>query len=106
MTRQEYNEFRYIRKNIKEFPPRHGCTYTIKVEANRDYKSRLDSLYRANNLHPATVKTDPHMYDDNERIIYLYGADEVYTDSFGRPFTWEDLYTPAEKERIAEALAR
>jgi len=104
MTRQEYNEYRHIRHMIKTAAPKHGDTWTIRTNGSSDFKARVHEMYTAANLHPASVKTDPWMYDNNERIIYLYGADEIHYDYAGRPYTWEKLYTPEEHARFAAAL--
>ena len=104
MTRNEYNEFRSIRADLKRFTLGHGTTLTIRTDASADYKMKLHGLYTSLNFHPASVRVDSHYFDDKERIIYIYGADEVHMDFYGRPFTWEALYTAEEKARFAAAL--
>jgi hypothetical protein len=105
MTRQEYNDFRYIKSTAKKYgQPGHGCQYTIPTDASPDYKARLHELYTSWNLHPAAVRVDRHYFDDRERIIYIFGRDEKYIDTFGNVFTWEALYTTEEKARFAAAL--
>lgn len=106
MTREEYNEFRNIRKTINEFI-RHGaypgpeCTFTIRTNASADYKHRLDTLYTSLNFHPASVRVDTQYFDKNERIIYIYGRT---WDLNGEKRPWTELYTMEEKERFAMAL--
>lgn len=104
MTRQEYNDFRYIRSYPKHWKLGYGTTLTIPTDASPDYKHRLDELYTSWNFHPASVRVDSHMLDDRERIIYIYGRDEVFTDYYGRQYTWEALYSKEEKARFAAAL--
>lgn len=104
MTRSEYNEFRYIRKMLKQCPPNYGCMCTIRTDAGRDYKEKLDALYTEYNMHPADVRIDRNMFDEKERIIYLYGRNDVHTDYYGRQYNWEKLYTAEEKARFADAL--
>ena len=41
MTREEYNEFRYIRSSLKKFTLGHGTTVTVRTDAGTDYKHRL-----------------------------------------------------------------
>lgn len=104
MTREEYNEFRYIRSNLRKYGTGNGTTCTIRTSASSDYKHRLDALYAEYNMHPASIRTDPAMYDSNERIIYIYGRNETFTDYYGRKYTALDLYTAEEKKRFADAL--
>lgn len=104
MTREEYNEFRYIRANLRKYGTGNGTTCTIRTDASPEYKHRLDALYSEHNMHPASIRIDSTMYDEKQRIIYIYGRDEVFTDYYGRTFTWSDLYTADEKKRFADAL--
>lgn len=104
MTRAEYNEYRYIKKTFRELTPTDGTVATIKTNASADYKHRLDALYAENNLHPACIRVDNLYFDDNERIIYIYGRNDVYKDYAGREYGWEELYTAQEKERFERAL--
>lgn len=103
MTREEYNEFRSIRASLKMFTLDHGTTLTIRTDASPEYKMKLHGLYTSLNFHPASVRVDAHYFDDKERVIYIYGADEVHTDYYGRKYTWEALYTAEEKERFTAA---
>ena len=34
MTREEYNEFRYIRSSLKKFTLGHGTTVTVRTDAD------------------------------------------------------------------------
>ena len=102
MTREEYNEFRYIRSSLKKFTLGHGTTVTVRTDAGADYKHRLDDLYTSLNFHPASIRRDPRMYDDKERIIYIFGR--TWTDNEGRERPWTELYTPKERTSFAAAL--
>ena len=105
MTRQEYNEFRYVRSyKTKGFPLTHGTILTIPTDSTPDYKHRLDKLYSEWGFHPANIKTDSGMFDDRERIIYIYGRNETYYDYDNKPYTWEGLYTQAERDAFKAAL--
>ena len=106
MTRNEYNEVRAIEKSVRECPPTYGCTCTIRTDASPDYKIRLDRFYRSFNMHPASVRVDRSFYDDKERIVYLYGANDVILGYDGRTYDWRILYTKEEHERFAEALTK
>ena len=101
MTRQEYNEFRYIRKSLKGMELTRGCQLTIRTDAGREYKQALHELYTSLDCHPASVKVDTHYFDDKERIIYLKGRT---WDCNGETRSWEELYTAEEKARFAAAL--
>jgi len=101
MTREEYNELRYIRKSLKQFTLGYGTTLTIRTDAGADYKHRLDQLYTACGFHPASVRVDKSMYDDKERIIYIYG---LTFDFRGEERPWTELYTNDERARFAAAL--
>ena len=101
MTRDEYNEFRYIRSYERKFDLGPGTTLTIRTDAGADYKHRLDALYRSWGFHPASVRVDSRMYDDKERIIYIHGLTFVLR---GEPHPWTELYTDEERARFAAAL--
>lgn len=104
MTRTEYSEYRTIRKNLRTLKPSMGCTCTIRTNGSADYKAKLDALYTEYNMHPASVRVDSHWYDENERIIYIYGRDETFKDAYGRLCDWTVLYTDEERARFAAAL--
>ncbi len=50
----------------------YGTTLTIRTDASADFKHKLDELYTSLNFHPASVRIDRRMYDDKERIIYIF----------------------------------
>lgn len=108
MTREEYNEYRYIKSYEKKFSLDKGTLLTIRVNASSDYKHKLDELYASWNFHPASVTLGDgfgHKYDDGiERIHYIYGRNDVYHDYYGKPYTWQKLYTQEELERFEKAL--
>ena len=108
MKRNEYNTYRYIMKTLhdhmKHAPLGHGDTLTIMTNASAEFKQKLDAEYRKLGFHPASIRVDTHWFDDEERIIYIYGINERYTDYYGREYGWESLYTAEEKERFAKAL--
>lgn len=105
MTREEYNDYRYIRgyKSRGDFLGR-GTVLTIPTDANPDYKHRLDDLYTSWGFHPADVKVDAQTFDNRERVLYIFGRNEKYTDFYGRTYGWESLYTETERARFAAAL--
>lgn len=103
MTRQEYNEYRSIRASAKKYGlPTYGCQYTIRTNASEEYKVKLHKLYSEWGLHPASVRVDTHYFDDQERIIYIYGR--TWKDDEGREYPWTSLYTYEERERFDRAL--
>lgn len=101
MTRQEYNEFRYIRSYEKKFDLGPGTTLTIRTDASAEYKHRLDALYRSWGFHPASVRMDSRMFDEKERVIYIHG---LTFDLRGEQHPWSELYTNEERARFAAAL--
>ena len=101
MTRQEYNEFRYIRSYEKKFDLGTGTTLTIRTDASAEYKHRLDALYRSWGFHPASVRVDSRMFDEKERVIYIHG---LTFDLRGEQHPWSELYTNEERARFAAAL--
>ena len=60
------------------------------------------AVYTSLNFHPASIRRDPRMYDDKERIIYIFGR--TWTDNEGRERPWTELYTPDECASFAAAL--
>ena len=54
------------------------------------------------NFHPASIRRDPRMYDEKERIIYIFGR--TWTDNEGRERPWTELYTPEERACFTAAL--
>jgi hypothetical protein len=101
MTRQEYNEFRYIRSYEKKFDLGPGTTLTIRTDASAEYKRRLDALYRSWGFHPASVRVDSRMFDEKERVIYIHG---LTFDLRGEQHPWSELFTNEERARFAAAL--
>ena len=101
MTRQEYNEYRYIRSYEKKFDLGPGTTLTIRTDASTEYKHRLDALYRSWGFHPASVRVDSRMFDEKERVIYIHG---LTFDLRGEQHPWSELYTNEERARFAAAL--
>jgi hypothetical protein len=101
MKRDERNEFNYIRRNVKGYPLSYGTTLTIRTDASSEYKHALDELYTGLNFHPAAIKVDSHLYDDKERIIYIYSRT---WESNGISHSWEELYTTEELASFKAAL--
>ena len=103
MTRAEYNDYRYIKSyKTKGFALGFGTQLTIPTEASVDYKIRLHKLYSEWNFHPASVRVDPHWFDDKERIVYIFGRE--WKDDDGNYRSWTELYTLEERERFDKAL--
>ena len=101
MKRAERNEYNYIRRYEKQFDLGYGTTLTIRTDGSPEYKHALHDLYTGWGFHPASVRVDRTMYDDKERIIYIYG---LTFDLRGEEHPWTELYTPEERERFAQAL--
>ena len=73
MKRIERNEFNYIRKSLRQFTLGYGTTLTIRTDGSAEYKQALHEHYTSLGFHPASVRVDSRMYDEKERIIYIYG---------------------------------
>ena len=101
MKRAERNEFNYIRRYEKQFDLGYGTTLTIRTDGSPEYKHALHGLYTAWGFHPASVRVDRSMYDDKERIIYIYG---LTFDLRGEEHSWTELYTAEERARFEAAL--
>ena len=101
MTRAERNEFNYIRRSLKGFTLGYGTTLTIRTDAGSEYKQALHEHYTNLGFHPASVRVDSRMYDEKERIIYIYG---LTYDLHGEAHPWTELYTAEEKDRFEQAL--
>lgn len=101
MTRAEYNEFRYIRSYGKKFNIGYGTTLTIRTSGGTEYKKALHDLYTGWGFHPAGIKVDSRLYDDEERIIYIYG---LTFNCNGEEHPWTEIYTAEEKAAFAATL--
>ena len=44
MTREERNEFNYIRKTVRSFPPTYGTLLSIILDRGAEYNNALDGL--------------------------------------------------------------
>ena len=71
MKRAEYNEFLYIRSNLKKYKPGYGAILTIRTDASPEYKHKLDAFYTSLGFHPASVRVDKHFFDEKERVHYM-----------------------------------
>ena len=101
MKRAERSEYTYIKNSLKRFTLGCGTTLTIRTDASTEYKKTLDSLYTSLGFHPASVRVDSRMYDETERVIYIFGRT---FDLNGKEHPWTELYTDEEKARFAAAL--
>ena len=105
MTRTERNEFNSIRRNMRDFQKSgclgFGCTLTIRTNGGSEYKQALHSLYTGLGFHPAAVKTDTRFFDDQERILYIFG---LTWEMDGKEHPWTELYTAEEKATFSKAL--
>ncbi len=103
MKREERNTYNYIRSYPKKgMTLDYGTTLTIPTDGSVEFKKALHDLYVGWSFHPASVRIDSRMYDDRERIIYIFGR--TWQDSSGHERSWEELYTKEEKVRFAAAL--
>ncbi len=105
MNRAERNEFNQIRRSMRDYQKHgslgYGSTLTIRTDAGREYKQALHNLYTDLGFHPAAIRTDPHFFDDRERILYIYG---LTWEMNGSAHPWTELYTREEKDAFAQAL--
>ena len=102
MKREERNEFNYIKRNLKGYPLGYGTTLTIRTDASTEYKQALNELYASLNFHPAGIKVDSHLYDEKERVIYIYSR--TWKDN-GSLRPWTELYTSEERASFEAALS-
>ena len=102
MKRAERSEYTHIKNSLKGFTLGYGTTLTIRTDASPEYKHALDSLYNSLNFHPASVRVDSSMYDEKERIIYIFS--KTWEDNGGKEHPWTELYTAEERARLAAAL--
>lgn len=101
MKRAERSEYTYIKNYEKQFDLGYGTTLTIRTNGSAEYKKALHDLYTGWGFHPASVRVDSRMYDENERIIYIFGQT---FDLNGEEHPWTELYTTEEKARFVAAL--
>ena len=87
MKRIERNEFNYIRRSLKGFPLGYGTTLTIRTDGSAEYKQALHEHYTSLGFHPASVRIDSRMYDEKERIIYIYPTTCTVRSGPGPTFT-------------------
>ena len=92
MKRSERDEYNYIKRTLKARHFGAGANLSVERAGGIEYKQAVNSLYESLGFRPCAVKTDPHRFDDQERIIYIW--------SEGR----ELLLTEAEREEIRLAL--
>ncbi len=102
MKRAERNEYNFIKRFEKQFDLTYGTTLTIRTDGSPEYKHALDALYTGWGFHPASVRIDTRMYDDKERVIYIFGR--TWTDNDGNTRSWTELYTREEREIFQRAL--
>lgn len=101
MKRAERREYTYIKNTEKMFDLGQGTTLTIRTNGSAEYKKALHDLYTDWGFHPAGVCVDSMRFDENERIIYIFGQS---FDLNGEEHSWTELYTSEEKARFAAAL--
>ena len=102
MKRAERSEYTHIKNYEKQFDLGYGTTLTIRTDGSPEYKHALHDLYTSWGFHPSSVRVDSRMYDDKERITYLYG---LTFEMNGEDHPWTELYTAQEKERFVKALS-
>lgn len=107
MTRTEYNELRAIKAQLNRWIKSgtdlsYGTQLTIRTNASEEFKVKLHSFYSQLNFHPAAVRVDTKWFDDQERIVYIYGRE--WADNEGEIHSWTELYTYDERARFAAAL--
>ena len=101
MTRAERSEYTSIKNSLKKFRPSYTTTLTIRTDGSAEFKKALHEQYTGLGFHPANIKVDNRMFDEKERIIYIYG---LAWDLNGEEHPWTELYTDAERARFAAAL--
>lgn len=102
MTREERNEFNYIRRSLKSLNPGCGSCLTIRTDAGSEYKHALHDFYTSLGFHPASITTDSRRFDGKRRIVYIFGL--TWTDIEGYERSWTDIYPESERKRFEAAL--
>ena len=101
MTRAERNEYNYIKRSLKNLGANpYGAQLTIRTDAFFFNDTATTEIYTNLGFHPASVRVDTHWFDDQERIVYIYG---IYCGEENQVH-WSQLYTKEEKDRFAAAL--
>lgn len=104
MNRIERHEYTFIKNSLKRdsrIVNLEGSCRTLRIDGSSEYKQALHKLYTSYGYHPAAIRTDLVLFDENPRLIYLHGL-RWYENGEYHP--WTDLYTAAEKAAFAEAL--
>jgi hypothetical protein len=101
MKRAERSEYTYIKNYEKQFDLGYGTTLTIRTNGSAEYKKALHDLYTSWGFHPASIGIDSRMFDELERVRYIYG---LTFDLHGEEHPWTELYTAEERARFAAAL--
>ena len=101
MKREERSEYTYLKNDLKKNGWNYGTIMTIRTNASAEYKQALHQLYTDYGFHPAGIRTDNHILDGQERILYIYG---LTFDLDGVEHPWTELYTAEEKKRFENAL--
>lgn len=103
MKRIEYNLLRRLRADLKKFSGE-GTTLTIAVnDMSVEFKTACHQMYMENGFHPANVRVDSHFFDDELRVIYVYGL--TWEDAEGRAHSWTELYTDVERACFEAAIS-
>ena len=101
MKRAERSEYTYIKNYEKQFDLGYGTTLTIRTNGSGEYKKALHELYTGWGFHPASIGIDVWMYDEKERIRYIY---RPTFETNGEQYPWTELFTAEEKAAFAAAL--
>ncbi len=101
MKRAERSEYTYIKNYEKQFDLGYGTTLTIRTNGSTEYKKALHELYTGWGFHPASIGIDVWMYDEKERIRYIY---RLTFEMNGEQHPWTELFTAEEKAAFAAAL--
>ena len=103
MKRAERSEYTQIKNSLKKYGWTTGTTLTIRTSASREYKEALHRLYGEHGFHPAMVAVDNRRFDDQERILYIYG--QTWTDASGQSHSWRELYSQEDRDLFSAKLA-
>ena len=101
MKRAERSEYTYIKNYEKQFDLGYGTTLTIRTNGSAEYKKVLHEIYIGWGFHPASIGIDVWMYDEKERIRYIY---RLTFETNGEQHPWTELFTAEEKAAFAAAL--
>ena len=99
MTREEYNEYLFIRHNVREVARKNSETadFYISMNYSAELKQKATDLLTAIGYYPCRIGHpwwDTHKTTD-EKIIFIY---------YGTPEAWHEVTLQSEREAFCNAI--